>query len=92
MLLLAVLLAAMAAYVKHSPRQRRLAFALSSIAVLLVLGGALTGCGGGSSGGPVGPTPTGGTAAGSYTITVTATAGSGANAVGHTITLALTVQ
>jgi FG-GAP-like repeat/Abnormal spindle-like microcephaly-assoc'd, ASPM-SPD-2-Hydin len=79
-------------------RRRRFAWAplatLSSVMAITTL--AMAGCGGGgSSGSPVGPTtPTGGTgtAAGNYTITVTATAGSGANAVSHTIKLALTVQ
>jgi hypothetical protein len=72
----------------------RLAFATSIVALVVVAGFALNGCGGGSSNpsNPSNPTGGTGTAAGNYTITVTATAGTAANAVSHTIKLALTVQ
>jgi hypothetical protein len=76
-------------------RERRFAFATLLTVLLVVIGGAMSGCGGGSNSGgssPSGPSGATGTAAGNYTITVTATAGSGANAVSHTTKLTLTVQ
>ncbi|HUE42276.1 MAG TPA: FG-GAP-like repeat-containing protein [Candidatus Sulfotelmatobacter sp.] len=90
--LLIAFLSASALAGTRSLGNRRLAFATSITALLLIVGATLNGCGGGSSNPSSPTTPTGGTAAGSYTITVTATAGTGGNAVSHTIKLALTVQ
>ena len=79
-----------------SRQRRRISWAQVAAGVLLLVGLAISGCGGGSAGGTAMPPPSGGTAtgtpAGSYTITVTATAGSGASAVSHTTNLTLVVQ
>jgi hypothetical protein len=75
--------------------RRRISWAWIITGVLLIVGLASCGCGGGSSGSD-GSNPSGGsvigTPAGSYTITVTAKTGSGGNAVSHTTNLTLVVQ
>jgi|SRR5579859_1579655 len=83
--LLVIILALAAAFA----RRRK---ALVALAALLMIVAGWANCGGGGSGGPVGPPVQNGTPAGTYTLTVTGTYGSGSNALTHSINLNLTVN
>jgi hypothetical protein len=91
--LLAVLMAMLIlawTYTTRNDQLRRWTPVLTMLSVL-VLGIALTSCGGGSSGGGGGAVPTG-TEAGTYTITVSASATSGSTTLTHAVKLTLVVQ
>jgi hypothetical protein len=64
------------------------AFALVPLAALLICAALFTSCGGGTNGGGGAPPPTGGTPAGSYTLTVTATSGN----ISHSTAVPFTVN
>jgi hypothetical protein len=76
----------MAVFTTHRSRRTRAARSLPWLGLLLVWGAALQGCGGGGSSGAA-PLPSGGTPAGTYTVTITATSGS----TSHTASYALAV-
>ena len=73
--------------VRRARRASRVARSLAWLVCLLACVAVLHGCGGGSSSAAATPPPTGGTPAGTYSVTVTATGASGS----HAATYALTV-
>ena len=92
LLMLALVLTAIASAMgrRNQPGVTRWQSTMVLLASGLLLTLALAGCGGG--GGSANVTHNPGTLAGNYTLTVTGTAGSGSSALGHSVTLTLTVS